>query len=348
MLFRSVGAGKGEWNIGPTETSQMTDIRIYNSINNGNVQSTYNGDDPSYLERIGIGGIIGQTGEYDWTLGNPGGTQNLTIEGNTNNGIISGPDGANVGSIIGITDTGRNSSGGTVTIGDNWSSTDPVGGGKDWGNDRYESTTGEKYDPVTHEVVGGKLVEKKIEEEPKKPDSGQQNELDYSDYFDNTNRQQDPERPLTQSNPGVNDTTIPELPIPSAPNPTYPVTGNNTPSLPEATDFERNNPVTRQYVPIGNASQSTEPIILQIDDTETPLASDLTQNESSTQDDSTPPEDAPPPQEAPNDVTAPLTTDVIIDPAGINPALIIIPLLALIIIIAAIGFINFKKRTNAA
>jgi hypothetical protein len=155
-----VGSGMGEWNIGAGETSQMTDIRITNSTNNGNVASNYNGDDPSYLQNIGIGGIIGQTGEYDWTTGNPGGTQGLTVVGNVNNGTISGPEGANVGSIVGITDIGGNSSGGTVRIEDNWSSTEVIGGGKVWENPRYQAPEAGLYDPNTHAVIDGRLVEK--------------------------------------------------------------------------------------------------------------------------------------------------------------------------------------------
>jgi hypothetical protein len=153
-----VGSGKGEWNIGPTETSQMTDIRVTNTTNNGDVQSIYNGDDPDYLARIAVGGIFGQTGEYDWTSGNPGGTQGLTLTGNTNNGTISGPVGSNVGAIIGITDTGTNSSGGIVIIGDNWSSTEVIGGGMDWNNPRYASPGGTHYDPATEEIINGQLV----------------------------------------------------------------------------------------------------------------------------------------------------------------------------------------------
>lgn len=155
-----VGSGMGEWNIGAGETSQMTDIRITNTENNGDVKSLYNGDDPSFLERIGIGGIIGQTGEYDWTTGNPGGTQGLELTGNVNNGIISGPEGANVGTIVGITDTGSNSSGGTVTIENNWSSTEAIGGGKTWADPRYKAPETGLYNPNTQEIINGQLVNK--------------------------------------------------------------------------------------------------------------------------------------------------------------------------------------------
>ncbi|GHT77930.1 hypothetical protein FACS1894104_0340 [Actinomycetota bacterium] len=177
-----VGSGKGEWNIGAGETSQMTDIRITNSTNNGDVRSTYNGDDPNYLERIGIGGIIGQTGEYDWTLGNPGGTQGLTLIGNVNNGIISGPDGANVGTIVGVTDTGKNSSGGKVTIVDNWSSTVAVGGGKIWGDPRYRAPDAGIYNPDTHYVVDGRIVERN----PQTPITNPQNPSNTTNTTTNT------------------------------------------------------------------------------------------------------------------------------------------------------------------
>ena len=155
-----VGGSMDEWNIGAGETSQMTDLRIYYCTNNGNISSIYNGDDPRNIELISVGGIIGATVGYEWFSGLPAGTQGLTVIGNTNNGIIKGPVGSNVGSIIGITDTSRNSSGGVVTIDNNYSSTDIVGGGKDWGNPNYYVPGTQQYDPDTHYIVDGKLVER--------------------------------------------------------------------------------------------------------------------------------------------------------------------------------------------
>jgi len=150
-----------------------------------------------------------------------------------------------------------------------------------------------------------------------------------------------------QPNPETND-NIPEPQIPTSQAPVPPASGNTTPNRPEVTEPGRNNPVTTQYRPISRNPAQIEPIVLQLDDSKTPLSSPPTQNETAAQDESTPPEDAPSPQEETiEDPQVPLMSEVIIDPTGINPAFIIIPLIAVIVIVGAIGFIRFRRKTSA-
>jgi hypothetical protein len=149
---------------GDAENYTDTDVRIYDSVNNGDIMGTHNGDDSGYLEQISVGGIVGNTaGDFGSTgvagpnAYYPGQTENVIISGCQNNGDISGPEGANVGAIVGLT---SNEDSGKVIIDDskNFNTGTVDGGGGKWAEQAHNGTT---YDPSTHEVIDGQLVEKK-------------------------------------------------------------------------------------------------------------------------------------------------------------------------------------------
>jgi len=137
---------------------QDTDFRIINSTNNGDVRSTYNGDTDWHLSHISVGGIVGNTsGTFDMSSvwnphGSPGHTQKATITGSVNNGNVSGPAGANVGAIAGLV-TGNPDSGSVINIDGNYTSVDVNGSGN------WNSVGGNTYDPGTHKIENGQLVE---------------------------------------------------------------------------------------------------------------------------------------------------------------------------------------------
>jgi hypothetical protein len=116
-----------------------TDVRISHSTNNGAVSSTYNGDDSTHLSQISVGGIMGNPGgDYDATIKTPGLAENTRITDCINTGQVSGPVGSNVGTIVG---TPVESNGGKNVFDNNYSTTEPVGGGKDWSD--YPNAGGE-------------------------------------------------------------------------------------------------------------------------------------------------------------------------------------------------------------
>jgi hypothetical protein len=134
---------------------QDTDFRIINSTNNGDVVSTYNGDTDWYLSHINVGGIVGNTsGTFDpssqWDpYGTPGHTQKAQVTGSTNNGNVVGPAGANVGAIVGLISA-------SPVLENNFTTTPIDSGGRN-------PVGGTYYDPTTHEVVDGRIVERQPE-----------------------------------------------------------------------------------------------------------------------------------------------------------------------------------------
>ena len=328
------------------------DFRIINSTNNGEIKSTYSGDVPWYIQHINVAGIVANaSGPYHESsltnpYGNGGGPQYASVTGSVNNGIITGPAGANVGAIVGYL-PGADAPG--VVIGDNYTSVAVDSDGR-------APISGETFDPETHKVYKGKLVdidyvepdEPEDPEDPKAKDPTNDETPSNPDYYDDTSYS--PQSPATsaQENPQVPDTNIPDTQTPTqnAPTPPPPATENQTPNLPDTIEPESNNAQPAQYMPLSRNLTEIEPIVLQLDDTKTPLASDPSQSESSAQDESTAPEDAPPPQEDVKEATMPQMADIVIDPTSINPAFIIIPLIAVIAIIGIIGFIRFRRRQS--
>ena len=331
---------------------QDTDFRIINSTNNGDVRSTYNGDTDWHLSHISVGGIVGNTsGTFDmssvWNpYGSPGHTQKATITGSVNNGTVSGPAGANVGAIAGLV-TGNPDSGSVINIGNNYTSKDVEGSGS-WNN-----VGGEKYDPNTHTVVGGNLVENPGDEGPEGPEvpvpappvtpnPDNAGGSAGSESFDIPER---PETPLSAApnTPEVTDNNRPNPPAPEASTPP-PATENYTPRLPETTELDNtSNTPSARFMPVSSNPRPTEQIVLELDNEETPLAAAPSQDSGTTQD-----EDAQQqPMDPANDVPVPQIADISLDSSGINPAFIIIPLIAVIVIIGAIGFIRFRRKQRA-
>ena len=329
---------------------QDTDFRIINSTNNGTVRSTYNGDTDWHLSHISVGGIVGNTsGTFDmssvWNpYGSPGHTQKATITGSVNNGTVSGPKGANVGAIAGLV-TGNPDSGSVINIGNNYTSKDVEGSGS-WNN-----VDGEKYDIEKYEVVDGKLVELQAGEGPEVPVPAppvtppNQNNAGGSADSGSIYIPERPETPLSAApeTPEISDNNRPNQPAPEVSNPP-PATENYTPRLPEPTELDSSsNTPSARFMPVSSNPRPAEPIILELDNEETPLAAAPSQDSGTTQNEDTQQQ----PMDPANDVPVPQVADISIDPSGINPAFIIIPLIAIIVIIGAIGFIRFRRKQRA-
>jgi len=336
---------------GASDNFTDTDVRISGAVNNGDVASSYNGDDPLWLEQISVGGIVGNTaGDFGNSgLGengyHPGQTENLVIKDSVNNGDVSGPVGANVGAIAGLT---SNTESGKVDIDNNYNSGTVDGGDSKWGS---QSNNGVSYNPDTQEIVGGQLVDKVPGDTGTPDDTGTPGDTGIPGGS-TPPTPQNPTPPSfpadtavdttseSPSSPSVADTTAPTPPTPPAsPEPSAPE--NDTPNPPDITERNDNETPTSQYTPIGGNTGSINPIVLELDDTD---STKPTQSESATQDNDTSADDAQKPQEATNDASVPLVADINIEPTGVNPAVIIIPLIAAIVIIGAVGFIRFRKK----
>ena len=340
-----------------------TDVRISGAVNNGNVTGTYNGDDPLWVEQISVGGIVGNTAGNFGNSGlgmngyHPGQTENLVIKDSVNNGNVTGPVGANVGGIAGLT---SNTESGKVNLDNNFNSGKVEGGDGKWAD---QSNDGISFDSDTHEIIDRKIVEKGSKDDDNDDDDDDDDDDNDDDdekpvtpispdNTDDTYYQQEPSAPAARENPRSTETEIPDTQTPAQDNPLAPpppsAAENNIPNPPDPVQPESNNIQPVQYRPITRNPVEIEPIVLQLEDSKPPLASEPSQNEGTAQDESTPPEDAPPPQEETiQDPQVPLMSEVIIDPTGINPAYIIIPLIAVIVIVAAIGFIRFRRKTSA-
>lgn len=195
---------------------QDTDFRIINSTNNGDVVSTYNGDDPWFLSHINIGGIVGNTsGTFDPSspqnpYGTPGHTQKATIIGCVNNGNVIGPDGTNIGAIGGLV-TGNPDAGSVINIDNNYT-TRPVDNG---GRNPIDGTY---YDPETQEIVDGKVVDKQPPA-PEPPDPGDPEDPEQPGGPEEPGDPGDPGDPGNPSDPGnpnPGDNNQPDSPNPDS------------------------------------------------------------------------------------------------------------------------------------
>ena len=313
-----------------TTSGQPVALSISGCINYGDVISTFSRTDESYGNSITVGGIGGSFNlgfMPDW--GDDG--HYGTVSGNENHGKVSGKFGS-ISSIVGSGEGNiRDVSGNDTSV---------INSAKD-----------------QNAINSGML---KVIDPPKPPDDGNpviRPPNDGGDNYDignnngNTNGNANAGGTNNPgSSAGDSETSLPTPQVPTAPTPITPVTDDTTSGASDVTELNNNPAPTTQYRPVSRNPAQTEPIVLELDDTKPPLASQPSQNESTAQDESTPPEDASPPQDDDTpieELQVPLAADVVIDPTGINPAFIIIPLIAVIVIVGAIGFIRFRRKTSA-
>ena len=313
---------------------QDTDFRVINSTNNGDIISLYDGDDPWYLSHINVGGIVGNTsGNFDpssqWNPhGTPGHTQKATVIGSVNNGNVSGPEGINKGAIVGLI-SGNESSTINVDNDSNYSSVDV-------GDEGRNPVKGNPYNPETHKVENGVLVEK--QPEPKPPvDGGNGNNDDYS-----------PAPPTAQlpSPPPV--VTRPPSPPTSIPDPETPL----APASPEPTAQQNENPAPPQYSPPPvnrypqNLAAAPSPtpsaalpdiVVREAEDSDSTIADEETDDE--------PEPEIEPEATAEPEPEAEERPDVVRETVQSNAAVIVIIIVVIAAAAAVIGLLLYRKRS---
>ena len=309
---------------------QDTDFRIINSTNNGDIISIYDGDDPWYLSHINVGGIVGNTsGNFDpssqWNPhGTPGHTQKATVIGSVNNGNVSGPEGINKGAIVGLI-SGNESSTINVDNDSNYSSVDV-------GEEGRNPFGGTQYDPNTHEIKDGVLVEKQPELKPPPPN--------YSDdRGSGTPVTPQPSAPpaVGNSTPPPANITDPEIPMAPAPPPTQ----SENPLPPQSSQQPVNRyPQTLPAVPTAIPREPLSNIVVRTEDTD-----ETTVTDDGNDDEAEP--DVEPEVRADPELEDEERPDMVRETVRSNAAIAIIVSIVIITVLAVIGVFFYKKRLAA-